>query len=1199
MSGPSAEFRFELREKPGVPALVFNKVRSLFRKDDPFPELKRAYTVSFSSGGNVQPSQRSSSLNTNDIPQLKRRLADMLVSAISKNEVNATADQLHRFLFADREFDAAFDRSLRTPNEPSFDREIQISADEDSLPLLANLPWEIARDTWPGDQVQERSLLGTLAAYPIVRAIPRQSAPAVPQERVRVQCCIANYKGEVIQFDAAAFAQTVRDSLTKHVDPFYVTAANDQPTFQQTTDEIDNVEPHIFIFVGHGKSHRGIPQLRFERWVDVKEFAQHLAKSGKLLLAILIACDQTRIVRAPAAQSGALTLIHHRIPSVVAMQGYVDPGRAKAFLQAFMHNLFITHSIAKAAAKGRIAMEVPPEGERWTSDWVLPTVFRGVSKEQEAEQLRVVLGHHQPALERLLTFVRPVPIHLRRPTLESQLAKFLTDGTGLLQISGGIGVGKTQLIRRVTREQIQEAIDNRSPLARPIFYVDLDDYDESSTRERWFLSKLESRFADVRALLSKSTFTTIMSKEWATAELAGVLRAELDHSGMVLIIDHLRNDNTGFWTELTRQAVDLKNSLLIMVGPAAGVLPSTQNNVDVPSFDVEETKRYVQQFVNGDMDLAHEWYERSGGNALLLDGLRAVNKSSVIKVPTDILSRKQERVATEYIELIKHTLTDQEIATLCAFYWIPGLLEAELAHRFMPGDNTFDVLNSLVEKGVLIKTEKSDKQWLSLARLKADGLSDADTQRAALDLIDRFNDEILLIDNSQEALDALAAKPGATALLKGVQSAYLASGEIELAMELASVLTTAFDDNAFQRYEFLVSVLHPKPDIHVPDSVWVKAAGTARRVGELDKACSFLAELNDQKLSKDLYADVLNIKAMIMKDRGQSKKRDEILAYYAEAIIIAEAGIRGEITDNQRTPDEWSDLLLILLYNRSAILQFFAGLQSDALNDIRRVQELAKQRDPVFAAAAKAQEVDILLSRPKLITDWPHLLNLLQDAYGTLTKAQSADHLPYCCYQYARFHRHRPAQSKDHRVQYLRAAARFYDEAAKTAAEFGDFKRRAAAIEHWVKVAWRELGGQPDAISDQQAASKLDEFLPALQEYRGDAYAARILRDTLFLRAEIENTINPARHRELLKAACLASVDPTLNPSEVSDDRRRGMRIFIHYLESLQFINDAVEAESFIAQHRELISTWLDDKLPEQPWETLTKLKEKETSWAT
>ncbi|MGH9931848.1 MAG: CHAT domain-containing protein [Pyrinomonadaceae bacterium] len=1189
MAGTTLEFHFLAQKKVSRAKRLWSW---LFGSDAGFSELKRSYVVRFRSGDDQSEAEPSWG-DDSATKQLEAGLARMLTAEMSREQASWMADRLHGFLFANNRLDVHFDRAMPGLTESMTQTEIQIHADDASIALLTNLPWELTRDVIASEQGDQRLLLGTLAPRPIVRTIPAAVAPRVQEERLRVLCCIANYKGDVMQFDAPAFERAIEESIGSQPATFaFVTAPDYQPRVAQVYAEIDKARPHVFIFVGHGRSRTGTPELRLEQWIKVEEVARNLAQAGTLL-AILIACDQSRLIQSPAAQSGALTLLNNGVPAAVAMQGYVEPTRAQAFLSSFITNLFVTHSVSRAAAQGRVAMDRTPRNESWTSDWVLPAVFRRGSLESERDQLSLILGHHQPAMERLLSFVPPVGIHLARPTLEESLLDLLNDKTGLLAIDGGIGNGRTQLVRAVALARIREAIQKRTPLPRPIFYVDLDE-GQSAGVEAWFLAKLRSRLEQVHSLLNSSTLTAVLSTTLATAENAGVLISELDRSRIVLVIDHLRVDAGGFWAELLNQAARMQNSLIVAVGAPGESLPENVDRLQVPLFSLHETKAYVKNFVKDDMALAEAWHESSGGTPLLLDGLRALDKSSVLRLTGDVALRKQGSVSARYIQLISEALDPAEFAALCVFWWFPGLIGTDVACRFIPQDDSFETLNSLVEKGVLTRVQRLDKELLSLARLKADGLDDEHVDAAAQILTGRFDQEVVVVD-FQKGVNELVVQPGGMVLLSGVQAAYMAQGDYETALDLATLLTLPLQEQEFELYKFFNAVLEKKPEIEILDFVWVEAAGLARRVGELDKAEWFLLQLKDKEITRYLHASVLNVKATIMKDRGQSKQTVEILGHYDEAIAIARAGIDGTLSE-EATPAEWDQLLATLLFNRAAVLQFFANRRDEALQDMQQVRQLERKHNRLVSEAhAMAQEVDIRLSRVAVPTEWAELSALLRPAYVLLSKGLASNDFAYCCYQYARYYRKRPATSEADRSENLRTALKFYEEAASAASQVGDFKRRAAAVRHWVEVYWAQLGLLPAT----EAVRHLDSLIPSLHGYQRDAYAARILRDTLFLRAKIEIELNGPQSQEFLRAAADAVVAEPLNPAEKREDGWRGIVIFISYLKSLQAAGNRKEAEGFLEDYRELLNHWLGNAAVNQPWETLIKLTEKEKSWET
>jgi hypothetical protein len=150
----------------------------------------------------------------------------------------------------------------------------------------------------------------------------------------------------------------------------------------------------------------------------------------------------------------------------------------------------------------------------------------------------------------------------------------------------------------------------------------------------------------------------------------------------------------------------------------------------------------------------------------------------------------------------------------------------------------------------------------------------------------------------------------------------------------------------------------------------------------------------------------------------------------------------------------------------------------------------------------------------------------------------------------------------------------------------GDFKRRAVAVEHWVHVAWDEL----ESLSAEEAAHELDVLLPTLGGYSGDAYAARIFRDSLYLRARIETRIDSERATEYLRKAADAATASVL--SVRGEDRRRGVAIFIDYLQILKKAENRMAVDLFLVTHRDLLKQWLGtgNIKVDQPWEVLDQL---------
>jgi hypothetical protein len=998
----------------------------------------------------------------------------------------------------------------------------------------------------------------------------------------------------VTPFDADGFERAIQDGLqSQHLDLEFVKAAAYRPTANATFAQINAFRPHIFIFVGHGNSSSGIPLLLFENWTKVEDLARNLGQTEQTLLAFFIACDQARTVNAPAAQSGALALVRHGIKSVIAMQGYVDPEYAQVFLKTFIESLFITHSISHSAANARQAMERAARAKKWTSDWVLPAVFRAVGENSDEDELSRILNHYQPALEQLLSFVAQPVVNLPRLALEGELSTILRDAKGMVHIDGGFGNGRTHLVRTVIRDLIKELRENRSSLQRPIFYIDLDECPDDDI-PRWFVERLQKRFHEVRSLLSASTLSTLVTTGWASSDRVGALVSELDRSGGVIVIDHVSQDDGEYFTRLNQQAVGLQKSLIVYVG-GGDTVPEGVPELLVPAFTLPETQAYFKEFIPNQFAMADSWYDETGGTPLLLDGLRIASKRRGLKIADASLSKVEAEIATSYMRLVTEDLDSEEYAALGVFYWFSGLVEANLGARFIDSTDPLATLSSLEEKGILSKTSRSESDWLSLPRMKATALDDEVVTAGAEQLIASYR-TVLESDNR---LDELAATPSGLTILKAIQAAFMDSEDYNQAITLARLLNRPLGQNQpAELYKFIGPILEDDDELDVPLEAWLLAAGLARQLGKLDeaeffltkilgkpdKAELFISKIKEVDLTEHAKTDVLNIKATIIKDRGWREQIPDAVLYLNEAIALARDGSAGKIAGDV-TPDEWQQVLSTLLYNRAAVFEFNAKRHDDALSDIREVQALAQNRDPILAAAAMSQEVDFEVSKPELVKDWTNVLQTAATAYRALSPTPS-HHLAYCCYQFARYYRLRPFSSEAERKGNLASAAKLYDESAKVATQVGDFKRRAAAVEHWVQVAWEEL----QDLSAEKAAHELDVLLPTLAGYSGDAYAARIFRDSLYLKALIEAQIDSESATEYLRKAAEAATARVLNTR--GEDRRRGVAILVAYLQTLKASDNRMAVDIFLATHRDLLKEWLETEniKVDQPWEVLDQL---------
>jgi len=271
---------------------------------------------------------------------------------------------LHEFLLAGGCVPAEIQHSL--------DKEgwgIQLTADHASTSILTNIPWEMT--DLPAQDVHGPGSLfdSTLGRCSVARIARGRKPSAIPDGQIRALYCISNPPHPILpRFQSDRFERALESIF--HAFPIIDKrdlASNHEPSWDLTAATIEEVRPHLFVLVGHGRSETS-PELLFgEDWVPVSRLAEVLATTKRNVLAVLICCDLVRLSETPGAQSGALNLVQKGVPGVVAMQGMIEPSVAEVFLKTFLNYLLVRQSVPVAAAAGR------REASRSSQQGFLPT----------------------------------------------------------------------------------------------------------------------------------------------------------------------------------------------------------------------------------------------------------------------------------------------------------------------------------------------------------------------------------------------------------------------------------------------------------------------------------------------------------------------------------------------------------------------------------------------------------------------------------------------------------------------------------------------------------------------------------------------------------------------------------------------------------------------------------------------------------
>jgi len=673
----------------------------------------------------------------------------------------------HHFLFAQRVFDGPVGGLLAQDISAHERSEILIRGDSSTLPLIINIPWELAQavQTSTTRAHQEPTLAGTLAAFLVARVINNTRAQlSSVRERLRVLYCISQ-PPILDSIQASDFHSALEDALKARSGMLSYQAVIDgnfAPSFNQLRAGIEHTQPHVLIIACHGQTLDGVPQLCFKEWHPVSSLANALAQNAKTFLVVLIACDQTHLDETPAAHSGAVTLLEKGILSVVAMQSSVSALLAKEFLGTTLDWFFKSGAIALSVAEGRKSMAPTASAADKIVDWSFPALFLSEDAPQHTDKLTRIIEAYFPTLDEMLRRIpRPEP-YLQRPEFDQALSEFMRVGVaGLREVTGAAYTGKTTVVLNACRKALERAIEKNDTSTRPLLYVDFGRYSETPNNARELMEILRKQTEEIQSTAAGTPLLSWTSPRGAdgepgTHDSTGQLAAFIDLNRMVLILDNLQETDDPFWSELFERIQSLNNSLVIRVSETAA--ESIAGDLKILPFTQAQTEEYVRRFAPEQIAAARDWFDWTGGLPGLLDLLRKSDgDGEVIDMSASLFTRNLPPAEQD----ILYTLAN-----------LPNGVDPELASSFVEADLR-DLLR-LTQKGLLLRESRFGitSSWFRLPRLLMQALqSDLErTTDAAISLADRFGDRI----GSDAALSVtevlvnLASRPGGIDFVQGI-----------------------------------------------------------------------------------------------------------------------------------------------------------------------------------------------------------------------------------------------------------------------------------------------------------------------------------------------------------------------------------------------------------------------------------------------
>jgi len=367
---------------------------------------------------------------------------------------------------------------------------------------------------------------------------------------------------------------------------------------------------------------------------------------------------------------------------------------------------------------------------------------------------------------------------------------------------------------------------------------------------------------------------------------------------------------------------------------------------------------------------------------------------------------------------------------------------------------------------------------------------------------------------------------------------------------------------------------------------WLKLAKVAHVLGLGVKASDSIEKAKEKGLTRLDAIDTLILKAVIIKDTGDTSRAAEVTELYEETLKLIDAARVG-LSEPGTAEIQESDLaerFALTIYNRAIHRRYWLRDLAGALADLdQAAASFGELGDARMKALADCEWVDIQLDWPEQEKDWEEMLKRLIKANESFDSVGgAAGDSAFCYYQMARYFRRKPLSSPDESKTNGVRARDAYRLAAEQAQLAGDSRQKEIAEGHVIAVSWLDLG----EIGAAETSERLEKVISVLRTYQGDAWSSRVTRDLLRLRAQALRELNEENVLEVYKAAWEAANQPPLHPAYGADARRTA-RILSEYLEELEKNNGTLEADRVSVIAKDYIQEWLKhviDPLERESW---------------
>lgn len=523
---------------------------------------------------------------------------------------------------------------------------------------------------------------------------------------------------------------------------------------------------------------------------------------------------------------------------------------------------------------------------------------------------------------------------------------------------------------------------------------------------------------------------------------------------------------------------------------------------------------------------------------------------------------------------------------------LPNGVDAELASSFVEADSR-DLL-ALREKGLLLRESRFGimSSWFRLPRplLNSLRVDSEQVTAAATSLADRFVDRIGSDPNLSptEVLLELTEEPGGIDFAHDIHQVFV---ELEYWPE-AHALPLLLHQSLFAKgrwydaFKFWDRLLSHSEFTESEAHEWLRLGKAAQLLSLGEKARECITNANKRNPTLIDKVDSLLLEAAIIKDQGDIARAQEVTALYDKILTLIDGAKQNlaEMRTEEIEESELSERYALTIYTRAIYKHYWLHDLVGAVSDLDHAAAVFNELEETrMKALADCQWVDIWLNSSEVNQDWGEMLNRLINADDIFTSIGGAvGDSAFCNYQIARYFRRKPFSTSAEFTANNIEARDAYRTAATRAQLAGDIRLQTIAEAHLIEVSWIKLS----EIGASEASKRLESAVNILKTFEGNAWALRVTRDMLLLRAHALLGLNTTDILQVYKEAWETAIMPPLHPAYGSD-ARKAAAILAEYIVELVKNDQTLEAIRVSVNAKDYIQQWLNhviDPLTRETW---------------